>query len=342
MKSKNSFLILLLISSFTMFGQNLIAQDSTSISADIGQFFSDYHVGAFENYLSDEKELTEKGTLQLKWNSSYTEQQLFLRYKYEDEAKWEAYGPFPASQTSYTLDSILENESILWSIGNGQEWAEVNKAYTISQNVFENIMVHSGAESARLTWSVNYRIAEKAKSDGLMGVVAYNTDIRKKRMKSGMEGNDWMLSEPFHLLDNEIELNDLIGNETYHFKIGFISNESSSDIDSLDDASVIWSVSKKAKTKRDWGIAKLLILIGSLGFFIYGMKLMSEGLQQASGNMLRSMLRAITANRVKGVFTGFGITSLVQSSSVTTVMTVSFVNAGLLTLRQSAGVMMGS
>ena len=69
---------------------------------------------------------------------------------------------------------------------------------------------------------------------------------------------------------------------------------------------------------------------------------MSEGLQQAAGARLRSMLGSITSNRFKGVLTGFGITSIVQSSSVTTVMTVSFVNAGLMTLRQSAGVMMGA
>ena len=84
------------------------------------------------------------------------------------------------------------------------------------------------------------------------------------------------------------------------------------------------------------------MLIGALAFFIFGMKLMSEGLQQAAGARLRSMLGSITSNRFKGVFTGFGITSIVQSSSVTTVMTVSFVNAGLMTLRQSAGVMMGA
>ncbi|MBL4863162.1 MAG: Na/Pi cotransporter family protein [Crocinitomicaceae bacterium] len=105
---------------------------------------------------------------------------------------------------------------------------------------------------------------------------------------------------------------------------------------------MIWSAEAKTKTKRGWGISKLLILIGSLGFFIYGMKLMSEGLQQAAGNRLRQMLGSITSNRVKGVLTGFGITGIVQSSSVTTVMTVSFVNAGLMTLRQSAGVMMGA
>jgi len=69
---------------------------------------------------------------------------------------------------------------------------------------------------------------------------------------------------------------------------------------------------------------------------------MSEGLQQAAGSKLRSMLKAMTSNRIKGVLTGFGITSIVQSSSVTSVMTVSFVNAGLMSLKQSAGVMMGA
>ena len=89
-------------------------------------------------------------------------------------------------------------------------------------------------------------------------------------------------------------------------------------------------------------ISSALNILGSLGVFLFGMKVMSEGLQQAAGGRLRSMLGSITSNRVKGVFTGFGITSIVQSSSVTTVMTVSFVNAGLMTLRQSAGVMMGA
>src|SRR5690554_2096421 len=98
----------------------------------------------------------------------------------------------------------------------------------------------------------------------------------------------------------------------------------------------------RSSTERGWGIFRFLVLIGSLGMFIYGMKIMSEGLQQAAGSRLRYLLGSITSNRVKGVLTGFGITSIVQSSSVTTVMTVSFVNAGLMTLVQSAGVMMGA
>lgn len=86
----------------------------------------------------------------------------------------------------------------------------------------------------------------------------------------------------------------------------------------------------------------LLTIIGSLGFFIYGMKVMSEGLQKAAGEKLRFILGSMTKNRYLGVLSGFLITALVQSSSATTVMTVSFVNAGLLSLVQSAGIMMGA
>lgn len=86
----------------------------------------------------------------------------------------------------------------------------------------------------------------------------------------------------------------------------------------------------------------VLFLAGSLALFIYGMKVMSEGLQKASGEGFKKILSSMTRNRVFGVATGFLITGLIQSSSATTVMTVSFVNAGLLTLTESAGVMMGA
>jgi len=85
-----------------------------------------------------------------------------------------------------------------------------------------------------------------------------------------------------------------------------------------------------------------LTLIGSLGLFLYGMKVMSEGLQKVAGDRLRSILTAMTTNRVTGVLTGVLITALIQSSSATTVMVVSFVNAGLLSLTQSITVIMGA
>lgn len=83
-------------------------------------------------------------------------------------------------------------------------------------------------------------------------------------------------------------------------------------------------------------------LLGSLGLFLYGMKIMSEGLEKFAGDRLRSILAAMTKNRIMGVLTGVLITALIQSSSATTVMVVSFVNAGLMTLAQSIGVIMGA
>ena len=90
------------------------------------------------------------------------------------------------------------------------------------------------------------------------------------------------------------------------------------------------------------GILQLFTLLGALGMFLYGMNLMSSGLQKAAGEKLRGFLSAMTSNPFKGVLTGLGITSIIQSSSATTVMVVSFVNAGLLTLAQAIGVIMGA
>ena len=92
----------------------------------------------------------------------------------------------------------------------------------------------------------------------------------------------------------------------------------------------------------EYSLYDFLKLIGSLGLFLYGMKIMSEGLQKVAGDRLRSILTAMTTNRVTGVLTGVLITALIQSSSATTVMVVSFVNAGLLTLAESISVIMGA
>ena len=90
------------------------------------------------------------------------------------------------------------------------------------------------------------------------------------------------------------------------------------------------------------GILQIFTLLGALGMFLYGMNLMSSGLQKAAGDRLRGFLSAMTSSPFKGVLTGLGITSVIQSSSATTVMVVSFVNAGLLTLAQAISVIMGA
>jgi len=92
----------------------------------------------------------------------------------------------------------------------------------------------------------------------------------------------------------------------------------------------------------NYGFLDFLTLIGSLGFFLYGMKLMSEALQKVAGDKMRDILARMTSTPIKGVFTGLFITAIIQSSSATTVMMVSFVNAGLLSLTESIGVIMGA
>ncbi len=73
----------------------------------------------------------------------------------------------------------------------------------------------------------------------------------------------------------------------------------------------------------------ILKLLGSLGLFLFGLRIMGEGLQKIAGNRLRAVLRGLTKNRINGIFSGFLITSAIQSSSATTVLVVSFANAGL-------------
>jgi len=91
-----------------------------------------------------------------------------------------------------------------------------------------------------------------------------------------------------------------------------------------------------------FGIVEVLTLLGALGLFLFGMKLMSEALQKVAGDKMRSILSSMTSNRVKGLLTGVLITAVIQSSSATTVMVVSFVNAGLLSLIEAIGVIMGA
>ncbi len=89
-------------------------------------------------------------------------------------------------------------------------------------------------------------------------------------------------------------------------------------------------------------ILQIFTLLGALGMFLYGMNMMSSGLQKTAGSRMRAILGSMTSNRFKSMLTGLGITSVIQSSSATTVMVVGFVNAGLLALNQAIGVIMGA
>ncbi|MEZ7901793.1 MAG: Na/Pi cotransporter family protein [Flavobacteriales bacterium] len=201
----------------------------------------------------------------------------------------------------------------------------------LTNNILHNIFAKEKEAAADISWLIDYSAMPQLQAEGYTITIKYNTDIGAKRNKKGFDNSDWTELNNIPLATTHYKLEGLTGGAKYVYKVG---------IEKEDDH--IFSSKQKFKTEREWGLFRILVLIGALGLFIYGMKVMSEGLQQAAGSRLRKMLGAITSNRFKGVLTGFGITSIVQSSSVTTVMTVSFVNAGLLTLMQSAGVMMGA
>ena len=205
-------------------------------------------------------------------------------------------------------------------------------------NVFNNIVVNSLPEAVVLTWSIDYDKFKHLQNKKI--IIKYNTEINAERLKKGYSATKWQYTKELDIKTTKHEIKNLIGSEKYIFQIGLVdvNNSNSKNL----NASTYWSKKIKAKTERGWGVIKFLILVGSLGLFIFGMKIMSDGMQRTAGDKLRKMLGSITSNRFKGVLTGFSSTAVVQSSSVTTVMTVSLVNAGLLNLKQSAGVMMGA
>lgn len=211
------------------------------------------------------------------------------------------------------------------------EKTELSFIEELDAGFIENISSKAIIEGFTASWNLDYELFQQLKENGYTLSIKYNTKIGAKRHEKGYENSDWTTIKGIDLHETSYTINNLAGEESFVFKIGIANGEQE-----------FWSEKKSAQTERGWGIFRFLVLIGSLGMFIYGMKIMSEGLQQAAGSRLRYLLGSITSNRVKGVLTGFGITSIVQSSSVTTVMTVSFVNAGLMTLVQSAGVMMGA
>ncbi|HLR36981.1 MAG TPA: Na/Pi symporter, partial [Chitinophagaceae bacterium] len=190
----------------------------------------------------------------------------------------------------------------------------------------QNVTTTSGEESFSVSWNINYEAFKTLEEDGYTVSIKYNTEIGAKRAESGYETSSWKEVRDIDLHQTSYQLENLEGGTSYVVKVGV-----------SDGTHTYWSKLSEAETERGWGLFRLLVIIGSLGLFIYGMKIMSEGIQQAAGNKLRNLLGSITSNRFKGVLTGFGITSVIQSSSVTTVMTVSFVNAGLFTLLESTG-----
>jgi len=256
---------------------------------------------------------------------------------------WKYSAPFLSREKSYSLDGLVDSLDYTLEIGYSVNqistsdvsanknvlWNKVNKK---NSSLFRNIFAQKKIEGACIKWGIDYNYTRIVDSI----IIKYADKIEAKSLNP-----DWKYLGPYPASDYEKNIDNLVGNEEYVIQIG-TAKQGTITAALSNKNGMIWSEKISLKTERPWGLLKFLVLIGSLGLFIYGMKIMSEGLQQASGSRLRSMLGSITSNRFKGVLTGFSITGLVQSSSVTTIMTVSFVNAGLMTLVQSAGVMMGA
>ena len=205
---------------------------------------------------------------------------------------------------------------------------ENNKAKVSVKDV-KNIHGKGGIENAKISYTITNNAIDSI-------IIKYTTKVQTKRKNNAV----WLYKTvPANTYSTNLE--ELNGGDKYVFKIGYSKTGKLNDANQNKEE-FIWTKKGKFKTERSWGIFKLLVLIGSLGLFIFGMKMMSDGLQKAAGNQMKGLLSSMTSNRYKGVFSGFLITSVVQSSSATTVMTVSFVNAGLLTLVESAGIMMGA
>lgn len=203
--------------------------------------------------------------------------------------------------------------------------------YEITKSDFEIVQAKAGVEDSKIQWAISHEAYSTLMSGNYSYQIRFATAGQYKGIEMAIPGSDWNYIKDIPVTESSFVLEGLSSPEKYYFCVG-LSN----------GTDVVWSSEKKFETERGWGLVKILILVGALGFFIYGMKIMSDGIQKAAGQKLRKILNAMTGNPVKGIFTGFITTSLVQSSSATTVMVVSFVNAGLLNLKQSIGVIMGA
>jgi phosphate:Na+ symporter len=197
----------------------------------------------------------------------------------------------------------------------------LNCAY--AQPSIESLGITVQEEWVKINWQVDCNFSESPSAV----LVRYN----KATVLAG-EGDIWIYTEPVSYRDGFIKLEDLNSTSTYIFQIGYQTTE----------GKYVWGPRNRFDTKTPWGLIRFLLMIGALCLFIYGMKTMTEGIQASAGNKLRKALGYMTRNRFAGILSGFLITGVLQSSSATTVMTIGFVNAGLISLTQSVGVIMGA
>ena len=343
MKSTFLLIALFFVSLSGMALQNDTIKDSvgpTSALAKNKEIFNKLSF-KFKNYVDKKTTKTKSiGELSFQFEEVLSaEKYVAVKVQKEGTKSWNNYY-FAKSDNKISLPNLEENKFYDFYLGYGNDTNDITyntkerTFNTLSSSVFTNFSAKGKEEAGKVFWGLELDKIEKIKEHypNAAYEIKWNTKIGKKQNANNKDKSPWTYISDISLNKVSHTINELSGGESYVYKVGI----------KLDDTHTVWSSTGKFGAERTWGIFKLLVLIGALGMFIFGMKIMSEALQQAAGSRLRNMLGSITSNRLKGVLTGFGITSIVQSSSVTTVMTVSFVNAGLMTLRQSAGVMMGA
>ncbi len=280
------------------------------------------------------------GTLKVSWDKfNTTDKFVGLRFRPLHTQEWTTVSAQNTDSSELYIKELDDNLIFEYQLGTGNAEnvllfeTQIRHLTSFSPSLFKNNNTKEKEEEVEFFWGIERDLLNDIVSiyPNAHFVIKYNTKIGKERNAEDPTLNEWKLIEDISINKVKEKKEELVGGENYVYQIGLVHGDRTT-----------WSKESSFSPERAWGIFKLLVLIGSLGLFIFGMKIMSEGLQKAAGARLRNMLGSITSNRISGVLTGFGITGVVQSSSVTTVMTVSFVNAGLLTLRQSAGVMMGA
>lgn len=194
----------------------------------------------------------------------------------------------------------------------------------------KEIAVSSVKDEILISWE-DEALTQQLSEDKYQLSIYYQPTNSPKKTLPISELSGWNKIEKISIDAHSHTVSNLERGQEYQLKIA-ISNPTHT----------YWSDTQSITVKEKWGLFNFLILLGSLAMFLYGMKIMSDGLQQAAGSKLRNLLGSMTSNPFKGIMTGMGITSLIQSSSITTVMTVSFVNAGILTLTQAASVIFGA
>lgn len=212
---------------------------------------------------------------------------------------------------------------------------------TYTSDLFKGLKVNPEYGATEISWNLDFDAVTSLKENGYEGIVYYSSISAITTDTNGEENIPWTHGDYFDVAEFKYELVGIAQGESYKVKVGLVKTGDAVN-PKFNQPNEIWSKTNDFSIDSLFGIFDLFVLIGALCFFIYGMKVMSEGIQKLAGNSMRKILSTLTTNRFAGVFTGFSTTALIQSSSATTVMLVSFVNAGLLSLTQSIGVVMGA